>query len=295
MSTEPTSSIFIKLFLSHSSGLNCKIVHEYQRTQDGRAVYVDALKYFQGGTFTQVELQTAITSLVNNKLSPNTHDGPEGYNSKFNEYIATIERAGVALDSNLIKSLYLANINDDLYTTIKDQTSLDKMPMLEIQSLMLKKYTSSSGDKNDGAIRLHRQFYVSADIDQEPYDSPLSSTQYKVTSGRTPSPPIPSKPPISGKSSPTPDNDPFHIDKAEWMTLSSSTKDKINTLKRQLRDLRSSSNIHLLQSIDDTPTESSPTPVDEEQDPFKDASRTPTINHIYFTSTTNPDDHCTVS
>jgi len=222
--------------------------------------------------------ESAITNLVNNKLSSTTHDGAEGYNSKFYDYIATIERAGVVLDNNLIKCLYLANINDDLYTTIKDQTSLDKLSMLEIQSLMLKKYTSTLGDRNDGTTRPHRQFYVSADIDQETYDSPLSSTQLKVTSGRTPSKTVPTKPPISGKGSPTSDTDPFHIEKSEWLSLSSSTKEKINMMKKQIRDLRpSSNNIHLFRSLDDTQPGQSPTPVDiqasEEPDPFSDTMR----------------------
>jgi len=270
--------IYQAFSVSWSSGLNYNIVNDHKRTQDGRAIYVDALKYFQGGAFTQVELQTAITNLVNNKLSPTTHDGAEGYNSKFNDYIATIERAGVALDNQLVKCLYLAIINDDLYTTIKDQTSLDKMNMLEIQSLMLKNYTTTLNEINDTHPRPHRHYHISSDIDQESFDSPLTSTQYEVTSGRTPSPPISTKPPISGKNSPTPNNDPFHIEKSEWMTLSSFTKEKINTLKKQLRDLQpSSSNIHLLRSLDDTSNEPSPTPIDshsnEEQDPFVDTMR----------------------
>jgi len=89
---------------------------------------------------------------------------------------------------------------------------------------------------------------------------------------------VPTKPPINGKGSPTSDTDPFHIEKSEWLSLSSSTKEKINMMKKQLRDSRpSSNNIHLFCSLDDTQPGQSPTPVDiqtsEEPDPFSDTMR----------------------
>jgi len=117
--------MFQAFSVAWSNGLNYKIVANRKQSQDGRAVYRDALAYFKGKAFTQVELQEAISGLVNNKLLPSTHDGAEGYNSKFNDFVDTIQEVGVTLQDDLIKYLYLANIHDDTNENIKDQTTID--------------------------------------------------------------------------------------------------------------------------------------------------------------------------
>jgi len=102
-------------------GSNYDIVDKHKNTCDGRQVYLDALDYYRSGAFTIVELQDAINDLVNNKLLPITHDGAAGYNSKFNEAVNTINHVGYTLDPKIVKCLYLANIQDSLYDTIKDR------------------------------------------------------------------------------------------------------------------------------------------------------------------------------
>ena len=136
--------------------MNYNIVNKHKPTQDGRAVYKEALSYFVGGSYAQIELQTAISNLVNNKLTHTTLNGAEGYNSKFNDYITTIEQAGDKLETNIMRCLYLANIQDDLYTTIKDQTGLDSMSLTDIQSLMLKKYNSTLAERREDSPRYNR-------------------------------------------------------------------------------------------------------------------------------------------
>ena len=88
-----------------SDGSNYNIVSDHERTRDGREVYIDALKYFRSTAFTQIELQDSVSSLVNSKLLHTTHDGAEGYNSKFNEHVTIIQKAGVHLEPTLIKCL----------------------------------------------------------------------------------------------------------------------------------------------------------------------------------------------
>ena len=167
--------IYQAFSVAWSNGLNYKIESDHKYTQDGRAVYMDALKYFKGRAFTQVELQDAITGIVNNKLSPSTHDGAEGYNSKFNEYIDTIEGVGIKLPDELVRCLYLANIQDDQYETIKDQTTLDNLSTMEVQALMLKKYLDNVGIKQ----RSYRQHIVQTE--QDVLEPTISSTQLKTT------------------------------------------------------------------------------------------------------------------
>ena len=218
--------------------MNYKIVANHKQFQDGRAVYRDALGYFKGKAFTQVELQEAISGLVNNKLLSSTHDGAEGYNSKFNDYVDIIEGVGVTLEDDLIKYLYLANIHDDTYEHIKDQTSIDNLSLMEVQSPMLKKYTSYQAVKG----RVYRQNLVHH-TEQENFDIVSTSTQLKTTHGRT-------SPSGNGKSSPktssTSENDPHLIDKHEWANLTQNTKDKINAMRRKIKDLKpNNANIHL--------------------------------------------------
>jgi len=128
--------IFQAFTLSWNTGFNYNLVSKHKPLQDGRAVYKEALSYFVGGSYAQIELQAAISNLVNNKLTHSTSNGAEGYNPKFNDYITTIEQVGERLAPNIIRCLYLANIQDELYTTIKDQTGLDKMSLTDVQSLM---------------------------------------------------------------------------------------------------------------------------------------------------------------
>jgi len=111
------------------------------------------------------------------------------------------------------------------------------------------------------------------------YDSPTPMALYKTTTGRPPSPVISNKTPPSDRSSPSfiPNNtvDPYHIDKAEWMTLFAPTKEKINAMRKHLRDLPSS-NIKLLQTTDeqetDTSSRNNDQPINEESaaDPIRD-------------------------
>ena len=180
-----------------------------------------------------------------------------------------------------MRCLYLANIQDDLYTTIKDQTGLDKMSLTDIQSLMLKKYNSTMADQRGDLSRSNRQYLVSTDIDQDLVYSPSAMAQYITTTGRPPSPAVSTKTPPSGRSSPSlpPNNTvvPYHIEKSEWMSLSTATKEKINAMRKHLRDLPSS-NIKLLQTTDDHDFEqfnsSDHVPTAEEtnqdKDPFSD-------------------------
>jgi len=259
------------------------IVNKHKTTQDGRAVYRDSISYFVGGSFAQIVVQNAITNLVNNKLTNNSSNGAEGYNSKFNDYITTIEQSGGNLDTNIIKCLYLANIQNDLYTTIKDQTGIDKLSINDIQSLMLKKYNSTFLLGREDVSRSNRQYLLSSDIELDSIDSPTASI-LKTTTHRPSSPPILTKP-STGRSSSvpstSPDVDPYHIDKAEWLSLSTTTKEKINAMRKSLRENRSiSSNIKLLRSSDDqesvitqSPLESSPVLDDTAQDPFNDTMK----------------------
>ena len=97
--------IFQAFTLSWNTGFNYNLVNKHKPTQDGRAEYKEALSYFVGGSYAQIELQTAISNIVNNKLSHTTLNGAEGYNSKFNDYITTIEQVGEKFSSNIMHAL----------------------------------------------------------------------------------------------------------------------------------------------------------------------------------------------
>jgi len=109
---------------------------------------------------------------------------------------------------------------------------------MEVQSLMLKKYTSNQVVRN----RVYRQNIIQHS-EQENFDTVTTSTQLKTTHGRT-------SPSGNGKTSPntssTSINDPYLIDKLEWANLTRNTKDKINAMRLKIKDLTSShANIHL--------------------------------------------------
>ena len=247
--------IFQAFSAAWSDGSNYNIVSDHEHTRDGRAVYMNALRYFRSAAFTQIELQDSISSLVNNKLLHSTHDGAEGYNSKFNEYVTIVQKAGVHLDPTLIKCLYLANIQDELYITIKDQTGLENLSLLEIQSLMLKKYTQSLGQRREGAPRFYRQHLVSTNESQVcTPDRPTQHTSDSSTQLKLAHQPL-------GKPSNNNNTDPFYFDPKDWAAFSPSTREKILLLKGKLREV----NIKTLSTAEETENLQP-----ENADPFKD-------------------------
>ena len=93
-----------------------------------------------------------MTELMNYRLTPNTFNGAEGYNNKFNDIINTLQQQGHSLSPLILKSVYLANIQDKTYEHIRDQASTDVETTLSgVQSAILRKCLSVIGDRRRGA------------------------------------------------------------------------------------------------------------------------------------------------
>ena len=110
-------------------------------TKNGRKVYLDALNNFRGDAVKNAILNQNMTELMNYKLAPNTFNGTEGYNNKFNDIMNTLQQQGNSLSPPILKSVYLANIHDKTYEHIRDQASIDAETTLPgVQSAILRKY-----------------------------------------------------------------------------------------------------------------------------------------------------------
>jgi len=249
--------IFQAFSASWAKGKNYDIVDKHKYTCDGRQVYLDALAYYRNGAFTVIELQEAIHDLVNNKLTHTTHDGASGYNSKFNESVYVINQIGPTLDPILVKCIYFANIQDPTYDTIKDQTSIDKMRLLDIQSLMLKKYTSTLGGRREGAMK-YRQNVLQTDstIEELTEDPSNSCTQLKLSHNQ------------SSTQEP-------RIEDEVYKALPQVVKEKLNYLSKSLRDIKKKlpvANIKNLRTTEENENPSTTEQIDAsiDVDPFQD-------------------------
>ena len=135
---------------SWAEGINFHLVQKHQATTDGRAVYLGAQKYFRGTAMKDSLIMECVSNLVNNKLTPNTFNGAEGFNNAFNDNLNTLQELDVKLDDTLIKCLYLNNITDKDYNTIKDHPQQYKS-VDDVQTHILRKYVSSKGERRPGA------------------------------------------------------------------------------------------------------------------------------------------------
>jgi hypothetical protein len=172
---EDKSYIYDALSLAWADAPNYHIVEQFAKNKDGRKVYLAAKKYFRGEAVEDSLLLSYIHEVVNTKLAPTTFSGAEGYNNKFNDAINNIEQLGYHLDDKILKCLYLSNIQDKTYDTIKDQTTLPTLSLQDTQSLILKKYLTSMGDRRPVAPRYTARRTVNALqtlLDQVVNDSP---------------------------------------------------------------------------------------------------------------------------
>ena len=132
--------------------MNFYLVEQNKPTKNGRKVYLDAVNYFRGDAVKDAILNQNMTELMNYKLTPNTFNGAEGYNNKFNDIINTLQQQGHSLSPPILKSVYLANIQDRTYEHIRDQASTDVETTLSgVQSAILRKYLSVIGERRRGA------------------------------------------------------------------------------------------------------------------------------------------------
>ena len=148
---EDSSFIYQAFQMCWAESLNFYLVEQNKKEKDGRQVYLDAKKYFRGEAVEDAILNETVTELVTSKLTPNTFKGAEGYNNKFNDNKNQLVQLGYDLPEKIIKSLYLSNITDKIYDTIKDQPSIAQLTLQDLQSNILKKYMATSGDRHPQA------------------------------------------------------------------------------------------------------------------------------------------------
>ena len=149
--SEDKAYIYNAFKLNWAEASNYHLVEKYADIKDGREVYKNAKQYFRGEAVEDALLLENIHDLVNNKLTSNSLNGAEGYNNKFNDACNTITTLGHTIEDKILKCIYLSNIQDRTYDTIKDQTTLPKLSLHETQTLIMKKYLTSLGDRRPTA------------------------------------------------------------------------------------------------------------------------------------------------
>jgi hypothetical protein len=137
---------------SWADSMNFYLVEQNKPTKNGRKVYLDAKSYFRGSAVKDAILNENMDELINYKLTPNTFNGAEGYNNKFNDIINSLQQQGHSFTPKLVKSIYLGNIKDKVYENIKDQACTDENLLLaDVQSSILRKYLSVVGERRHNA------------------------------------------------------------------------------------------------------------------------------------------------
>ena len=90
--------------------------------------------------------------LINYKLTYITPNGAEGYNSKFNDVVNSLEQQGQVLELKILKGIYLGKIKD-MYHNIKDNAAAagTLITLPEIQAQTLQKYLAMQSERRIGA------------------------------------------------------------------------------------------------------------------------------------------------
>ena len=92
-------------------------------------------------------LNQNMNELFNSKLTPNKFDGAEDYNNKFNDVVNTLQQQGHVISPQILKSIFLSNIQDKTHENIKDHAGNEEDTILhDIQASILKQYLSVVGE-----------------------------------------------------------------------------------------------------------------------------------------------------
>ena len=131
--------IYNALALAWADGVNYYLVQTHEITMDGRAAFLQAKRYFRSEAITNNELQDSVSTLVKTKLEYNSPGGMQQYVATFNEALATMTKLGEPVHGKLLSLLFLSNIRDPQYDTIKDNPTISTMSLMDMQALFLKK------------------------------------------------------------------------------------------------------------------------------------------------------------
>ena len=100
-------------------------------------------------------LNECMQSLINTKLISTTHGGVEVFNNVFNDAVNYLNHQGYNVDDKLLKSIYIASVQDPTYEAIIDQAAADsKITLRELQIQVHRKYVQSSTKRRPGATPL---------------------------------------------------------------------------------------------------------------------------------------------
>ena len=158
---EDNTFIFNAFKKSWALGINYYIVEQNEKNLDGRKVYLDAKDYYRGEAMKDAILNESMQSLCNAKLTSTTHGGVETFNNAFNNAVIDLNHQGHNLNDKILKSIYIASIQDPIYEAIIDQAAGDsKITLRELQVQIHRKYIQSSTKRRSGAIPLKEPRFV---------------------------------------------------------------------------------------------------------------------------------------
>jgi len=147
---EKCSTLFSILKHSCAGGLAMPNVKEFAKDKDGYKAWQKLYTTFNAKGNVQSYQTELLTKLVCLRLEPNTHGGPEGYISQYEDLIQQLEEAGEPLSKGQKTAFFLTGILDpkyDAYKTVCKSCQYDfEKCVLELrqQSTMNKKdYTQS--------------------------------------------------------------------------------------------------------------------------------------------------------
>jgi len=126
-----------------------------QTYQEWTKVNLNDVNYFRYTAVKDAIPNQNITELVNFNLIPNTCNGAEGYNNKFNNIINTLQQQWHVLTPPLLQSIYLGNIQDRLMSTSRSSMHWGSYYPSRISIIHAEKIFNSKCRKEEECTSIH--------------------------------------------------------------------------------------------------------------------------------------------
>jgi hypothetical protein len=136
-----------------TAGLALSILRDFEKTKDGRGVYLKLLDIYECSSNKNQVATIALARLTNLKMTYNSNGGAPVYISQFRDALNDLRDAGYPIDDVMIKTMFLQKIQDIDYTHIVDALMISSDHFEVCMQTILYKYNLLANNKSSNDNR----------------------------------------------------------------------------------------------------------------------------------------------
>ena len=136
-----------------TAGLALSILRDFEKTKDGRGVYLKLLNIYECSSNKNQVATMALAKLTNLKMAYNSNGGAPVYISQFRDALNDLKDARYPIDDIMIKTMFLGKIQDKDYTHIVDALMVSSDHFEVCMQRILDKYNLLANNKSSNDSR----------------------------------------------------------------------------------------------------------------------------------------------